>query len=162
MEQNEVNVYEAAPMLKQILNLSGFGKIIGKGASWFHEKSIRRCPFERMEPGFTEDNVELINYGLEKVVAACGKHRLQPPSECSNREIYNKYVSTELKTLRKLVSMVYIRENYTTITKSSFDKKLINAANRGTVAQFTETDVLQINNGIDKVAELLRTIKIVL
>ena len=115
-----------------------------------------------MEPGFTEDNVELINYGLEKVVSACEKHRLHPLSECPNREIYNKYVSTELKALRKLVSLVYIRENYTTITKSSFDKKLINAVNRATVAQFTEADIQQINHGIDKVAELLRSIKVTL
>ena len=157
-----MNVYEASPMLKQVLNLSGFGRLIGKGASWFHEKSIRRCPFDRMEPGFTEDNVELINYGLEKVVSACEKHRLHPLSECPNREIYNKYVSTELKALRKLVSLVYIRENYTTITKSSFDKKLINAVNRATVAQFTEDDIQQINHGIDKVAELLRSIKVTL
>lgn len=162
MKQTEVNVYEAIPMLKQVLNQSGFGKLIGKSANWLHEKSARRFPFERMEPGFTEDNVELINYGLEKVVTACEKHRLHPLSECPNREIYNKYVGTELKALRKLVSLVYIRENYTTLTKSSFDKKLINAANRGTVAQFTEADIQQINHGIDKVAEFLSSIKIIL
>lgn len=160
MEQNEVNVYEAVPLFKQVLNLSGFGKLIGKATNWIHEKSMRRCPFERMDPGFSEDNVELLNYGLEKVVESCMKHRLHPLSECPNREIYNKYVSTELKELRKLVSLVYIRENYTTITKSSFDKKLTNAANRDKVAQFTEEDIQQINNGIDKVAELLASLKI--
>lgn len=162
MENKEVNVYEAVPLFKQVLNFSGFCKMIGKSASWIHDKSTKRSVFERMEPGFTADNVELINYGLEKVVESCHKHKLQPPSECPNREIYNKYVKTELKELRKLVSLVYIRENYTAITKSTFDKKLINAANRGTVAQFTEDDINQINHGIDKVAELIGSLHITL
>lgn len=162
MKQKTIDVYESIPFLKEILNMSGFGKLIGKSSNWIHEKSIKRCMFERMEPGFSVDNVELINYGLDKVVESCRKHKLQPPSECPNRDIYNKYVKTELKELRKLVSLVYLRENYTTITKSTFDKKLINAVNRGTVAQFTEEDIIQINRGIDKIAELLSSIHVTL
>lgn len=162
MEQQEISIYEAVPLLKEVLNQTGFAKLIGKSSCWLHEKSIRRCMFERMEPGFTSDNVELVCYGVEKVVEACEKHKLHLPSSCPQRDIYNKYVKTELKELRKLISFVYLRENYTSITKSSFDKKLINAANRGTVAQFTEADIDQINYGIDKVAELLSSLKITL
>lgn len=162
MEQQEINVYEAIPLLKEVLNQSGFAKLIGKSTNWIHEKSIQRCMFERMDPGFSEDNVELLNYGIEKVVEVCESHRLQPPSECSNRDIYNTYVKTELKEIRKLVSMVYLRENYTTIPQSSWNKKLNNFANRGTVFQFTEDDISQINQGIEKVAELLRSFKITL
>jgi hypothetical protein len=92
MEQQEINVYEAIPLLKEVLNQSGFAKLIGKSTNWIHEKSIQRCMFERMDPGFSEDNVELLNYGIEKVVEVCESHRLQPPSECSNRDIYNTYV----------------------------------------------------------------------
>ncbi len=162
MEQQEINVYEAIPLLKEVLNQSGFSKLIGKSSNWLHEKSIQRSPLERMVPGFTEDNVELINYGLEKVAEACDKHILHLPSLCQERDIYNKYVKTELKDLRKLVSFVYLRENYTNITKSTFDKKLINAANRGAVAQFTEEDIKQINFGIEKTSQLLRSLKITL
>jgi len=162
MEQIEVNVYEYLPTFRKLLNVSGFTKLIGKSIVWFNNKESKSQAFERIPNGFTEDNVELINYGLEKVVAACEKHRLQPPSECPNREIYNKYVSIELKELRKLVNMVYLRENYTDIPQSSWNKKINNFPNRGTVSQFTETDISQINQGIDKVAELLRSIKVTL
>lgn len=162
MEQNEVNVYEVLPTLRKVLNMKGFTKLLGKSLVWFNNKESSDRSFGRIAPGFTEDNVELINYGLEKVVESCVKHRLQPTSECPNREIYNKYVGTELKELRKLVSMVYIRENYTEIPESSWNKKMNNSPNRGTVAQFTEADIQQINHGIDKVAELLSSIKIIL
>lgn len=162
MEQKEISIYEVIPLLREVLNLSGFAKVIGKSTSWINNKESRTQFLERMEPGFTEDNVELVNYGLDKVIESCGKHKLHLPSSCPNREIYNTYVKTELKDLRKLVSMVYLRENYTSITKSSFDKKLINAANRGTVAQFTEDDIQQINYGIDKISELLSSLKITL
>ena len=162
MEQKEVCIYEVLPLLREVLNISGFCKMLGKSISWLNNKESKEQAFERIPIGFTEDNVELINYGLEKVVDACQKHKLHLPSSCSNREVYNKYVKTELKELRKLISIVYLRENYTKIPKSSFDKKLINAANRGTVAQFTEDDIQQINNGIDKVSELLYSIKVIL
>lgn len=162
MEQKEIVVYEALPLLREVLNVSGFTKIIGKTPGWFNNKEEEESPFERMVPGFTEDNVELINYGLEKVVDACAKHRLHLPSSCPQRDIYNTYVKTELKELRKLVSMVYLRENYTEIPTSSWNKKLNNFQNRGTVSQFTEADIEQINYGIDKVAELLRSLKITL
>lgn len=162
MEQKEIVVYEALPLLREVLNVSGFTKMIGKADVWFNNKESRQETFGKITPGFTEDNVELINYGLEKVVDACEKHRLQPPSECANRDIYNKYVGIQIKELRKLVSMVYIRENYTRIPESSWNKKVNNSPNRGTVAQFTESDIEQINYGIDKVAELLRSLKITL
>lgn len=162
MEQKEIVVYEALPLLREVLNVSGFTKMIGKTPGWFNNKEEEESPFERMAPGFTEDNVELINYGLEKVVCACIKHKLHLPSSCPQRDIYNTYVKTELKELRKLVSMVYLRENYTEIPTSSWNKKLNNFPNRGTVAQFTETDIDQINYGIDKVAELLGSLKITL
>lgn len=58
--------------------------------------------------------------------------------------------------------MVYLRENYTTIPQSSWNKKLNNFPNRGTVFQFTEDDIAQINQGIGKVTELLRSLKITL
>lgn len=162
MKQNEVNIKECLPMLRQVLNISGFARLMGKKQSWFSDKERDDTPFESLQRGFTEDNIELINYGLDKVVAACAKHRLQHPSECSNREIYNKYVSAELKELRKLVSMVYLRENYTKIPQSSWNKKINNFSNRGTIYQFTESDIQQINHGIDKVAELLSSIKVTL
>lgn len=162
MEQKEVVVYEALPLLREVLNVSGFTKMIGKNPGWFNNKEEEESPFERLPPGFTEDNVELINYGLEKVVDACTKRKLHLPSSCPQRDIYNTYVKTELKELRKLISMVYLRENYTEIPTSSWNKKLNNFPNRGTVAQFTEADIEQINHGIDKVAELLRSLKITL
>lgn len=162
MKQRETNVYEALPLLREVLNVKGFTKLIGKSAVWFNAKEAVESPFERLSVGFSEDNVELITYGLEKVVESCEKHRLQPPSECANREIYNKYVGTEIKELRKLVSMVYIRNNYTSIPESTWNKKVNNSPNRGTVAQFTEADIIQINQGIDKVTELLRSLKVTL
>lgn len=162
MEQKEININEALPLLREVLNVSGFTKMIGKSPGWFNDKEEGVAPFERMIQGFTDDNVELINYGLEKVVASCDKHKLHLPSSCSNREIYNTYVKTELKELRKLVSMVYLRENYTQIPTSSWNKKLNNFQNRGTVSQFTEADIEQINHGIDKVSELLCSLKVTL
>lgn len=158
----EANIYECLPTLRVMLNLSGLAKLIGKTPNWFNNKEQGVAPFERMEAGFTEDNIELLNYGLEKVVESCHKHRLQPPSECPNRDIYNKYVKTELKELRKLVSMVYLREKYTSIPQSSWNKKINNFANRGAVSQFTEADISEINSGIDAIADTLSNLKVVL
>lgn len=162
MEQTEVNVYDSLPTLRMLLNMSGFAKLIGKSTSWFNNKEAKTQAFDGLSPGFSEDNVELINYGLEKVAEACEKHRLQPSSECANREIYNKYVGTELKELRKLVNMVYLREQYTSMPQSSWNKKINNFPNRGTVSQFTDADINEINSGIDKIAEFLRSVKITL
>ena len=162
MEQQEITIIDALPLLREVLNVSGFTKMIGKNPGWFNNKEEEKTPFDRMAPGFTADNVELINYGLEKVVDACKKHKLHLPSSCPQRDIYNTYVKTELKELRKLVSMVYLRENYTDIPTSSWNKKLNNFPNRGTVAQFTEDDIEQINNAMDKIAELISSLKVTL
>lgn len=162
MSQQEINVYEALPLLREVLNVSGFTKIIGRTPGWFNLKERIESPFERLPVGFTEDNIELLNYGLEKVVECCEKHRLHRPSSCSNREVYNTYVKTELKELRKLISMVYIRENFTTIAKSSWSNKMNNVLDRGRVSQFSEKDIDEINLGIDKITELIRTLKITL
>ena len=162
MEINRISIYEALPLLREVLNVSGFFKLIGKSGSWFNNKEGMKQAYDTIPMGFTQDNIELINYGLEKVVEACHKHKLKLPSECPDRDIYNKYVKTELRDLRKLVSLVYIRENYTQIPVSSWNKKLINTPNRGTVAQFTSEDIKHINQGIDKVAELLASMNITL
>lgn len=162
MAKRKICIEEVAPILKQILNMNGFCKMIGKSASWFHDKVNKRVSIARVVPGFTSDNIELINNGIKQVVDYAKKHTLQLPEECPNREIYNKYIQSELKDLRKLVRLIYIRENYTDIPKSSFDKKLINAVNRGTVAQFTDSDVRQINNGIEKIVEFLSSLEITL
>lgn len=83
MEQKEITINDALPLLREVLNVSGFTKMIGKNPGWFNNKEEEESPFERLVPGFTADNVELINYGLEKVVEACVKHKLHLPSSCS-------------------------------------------------------------------------------
>lgn len=156
MEKNQINIYEAMPMLRNVLNLSGFAKSIGKTNSWFNNKE-QKLEFPRVIPGFSQANVDLINYHLERAAEFCEKHVLHLPKN-SEREIYNKYVKAELKDLRKIISLVYLRENYTKIPKNSWGKKLVNVANRSAVAQFTEEDIKQINEGIIAIAKLLHSI----
>ena len=47
MEQRETNVYEALPLLREVLNVKGFTKLIGKSAVWFNAKEAVESPFER-------------------------------------------------------------------------------------------------------------------
>ena len=162
MEQKEISIQEALPILKEMLNISGLTNLMGKSVSWFAGKEVDREVSFIDFCGFTDENIELINKSINHIADECESHLLDLPTDNINRKEYNEYVSRELKEVRKSISFVYLREKYTTIGEQTFSRKLRLAPNRNNVFQFTTSDIVQINAGLKAISEQLRSMKIIL
>lgn len=163
MEQKEISIHEALPILKEVLNMSGIAKLMGKSTSWFYDKSNERvAPFSLKSQGFTDEDLKLINNSLSRIADKCESHLIKPLAEGVDRKEHHVYAVSQLKEIRKLISFVYLREKHTTISEQSLSRKLRSAPNKGSICMFTESDISQINEGLKAVAQQLRSIKITL
>lgn len=163
MEQKEISIHEALPILKEVLNMSGLTKLMGKSVSWFFNKQNERvAPFSLKTWGFAEKDSDLINNSLSRIADECESHLIKPLAEGVDRKEHHVYAVSQLKEIRKLISFVYLREKYTTISEQSLSRKLRSAPNKGSICMFTESDISQINEGLKAVAQQLRSIKITL
>lgn len=162
MEQKEISIHEALPILKEVLNMSGFTRLMGKSVSWFNSKLNGREFLSGLTPGFTDDNMGLVNNSLTRIADECESHLIEPLAEGVDRKEHHAYAVSQLKEIRKLISFVYLREKHTTISEQSLSRKLRSAPNKGSICMFTESDISQINEGLKAVAQQLRSIKITL
>lgn len=163
MEQIKINIYEAIPLLSEMLNVSGFcRKILKKVGTWITTKS-RRLEFYTVKPGFNETDIELMNKGMQDVADFCQAHILKLPSECNDKGVYAKYAIQTLKELRSVISMPYLRANYTSIARKTFSHKMCLAIGmNGKPCYFTEKDITEINAGIIKMADTFSRLKFTL
>lgn len=163
MENIEINIYEAKDLLCNMLNMDGFNrKILGKSKSWTASKYDMN---ERLtiHVGYDNDDILLMNKGLREVSDFCYKRILKLPSECNDSTIYAVYVSKQLKELRGIIKLPYLREKYTSMAKGTFSSKLTNKPNRhGKPNRFSENDIAEINNGIKSFAELFSRLTLTL
>ena len=162
MEQKEISIHEALPILKEVLNMSGLTKLMGKSESWFNNKLNGRAFLPRLNPGFTDENMELVNSAIYQIADECESHLIEPLAEGVDRKEHHAYAVNQLKEIRKLISFVYLREKHTTISEQSLSRKLRSAPNKGSICMFTESDISQINEGLKAVAQQLRSMKIII
>lgn len=163
MERLTMNIYDGVPILKKMLNMKGFCEnMLGKGTSWINDK-VNRRPYYFVTLGFTEQNVELINQAMQDVADFCRAHILKLPSEEDNKDVYAKYAIQRLKELRGIISMSYLRENYTNIANRTFTHKMNMAIGmNGKPRYFTEKDIIEINTGIIKMADTFSRLRFTL
>lgn len=163
MEDIVMNVYEAKSLLYDMLNVKGFNLIIlNKAQGWTDVKYAGR-EFYTVKPGFGEKDIALMNKGLRDLSDFCRKRILKLPSECNDREIYGQYAAKLLKELRGVISLVYLREKYTTMAKKTFGCKLRMDINKnGKPCHFTDADIVSINNGITQMADTFSRLKLTL
>lgn len=163
MNDITMNVYEAIPVLREMLNISGFGtKVLKKSRYWIDAKYDRR-DFYTVKPGFSEADVIAVNDGLKAVAQFCTDRVLKFPAECADVEIYGKYASQQIKELRGVISMPYLREHYTTIADKTFSKKTRMEMNKnGKPSRFSDKDIEEINTGILAMAETFSRMKLTL
>ncbi len=163
MEKIEINIYEAKELLYNMLNVQGFNKrILGKSKSWTDSKYNMT---ERLgiRVGYNDDDILLMNKGLMEVAEFCYNRMLKLPSECIDSTIYAVYVSKQLKELREIIKLPYLREKYTSMAQRTFNYKLNSTLNRhGKPNRFSENDIAEINNGIKSFAELFASLTLTL
>ena len=160
MEERRISIHEALPILREVLNVSGLTKLMGKSSSWVYNKVSDRVVLPRLSSGFTDDNIKLINESLRHIADECESRIILPPSEGTTRKEHSEYVTRELKELRKLIYLPYLREKHTTISERSFGRKLRGDVNGASIYQFTSSDIQQINEGLKSIAAMLRSFKI--
>lgn len=160
---NEINIEESMPLLLNVLNISGFQKkYIKKNKGWIYGK-INKKEFYTCAVGFTQQDVELIQVGIQGVAAFCEAHLLKLPSECNDRDIYMAYAAKTIKELRSLISMSYICEHYCSFTLRSMQAKVRgDLTAKGYPQQLSDKNVQEINTGIRAVAELLSNMRLTL
>lgn len=163
MEEIKINVYESKELLYKMLNVKGFNeRILKKSHKWTDSKYSRNS-FGNVKPGFSEKDIVLYNNGLRTLSEFCEKKILKLPSECGDPEIYSEYASKLLKELRCVISMQYLCENYTSIAKTTFGKKLRGEIGaNGKPVRFKEYDILEINEGIRKMSSFFQSITLTL
>lgn len=155
----EMNIYDAIPMLKEMLNIKGVCEnLLGKKANWMNDKMNKKSSL-----GFTEQSVEMMNQAMRDVVDICRAHILRLPSEYSEKEIYAKYAIQILKELRSVISMPYLRENYTSMAKDTLNNKIRLAIGKnGKPCYFTEKNIIEINTGITQMADTFSRLRFTL
>lgn len=163
MEDIVLNVYEARTLLYDMLNVKGFNLIILKKTRGWTDGKYARNEFYSVKPGFNDKDIELMHKGLSELAEFCRKRILKLPSECNDAEIYGQYAAKQLKELRDVISMVYLRENYTSMAKKTFGNKLRMDINKnGKPCHFTDADIVSINNGIAQMADTFSRLKLTL
>lgn len=163
MEDVTMNIYDAKPLLYDMLNVKGFNlKILKKTRGWTDGKYARH-EFYSVKPGYNEKDIDLVNSGLRELGEFCKKRILKLPSECNDAEIYGQYVAKQLKELREVISMPYLRENYTKMADKTFIKKMRQSLNaNGKPYHFTDSDITSINTGIASMADTFERLKLTL
>ena len=163
MEEIKINVYESKELLYKMLNVKGFNeRILKKGSTWTNAKySLKE--FGNVHPGFSESDICIYNKGLQDLAEYCSKRILKLPSECGDQEIYAEYVSKLLKELRDVISIPYLRKNFTTIAEKTFGNKLRgDIGKNGKPVRFKEYDIQEINEGIRKMSSIFQSITLTL
>lgn len=163
MEEIRMNIYDARTLLSDLLNVSGFDmKILKKQHAWLPNKYACK-EFYSVKPGFNEKDIELINKGLIELATFCRSHLLKLPSECNDAEIYAQYAEKQLKELREVISMPYLRTHYTTIGEKVFIKKMRQTMNVNKKPyRFTDSDITSINAGIASMADIFSRLMLTL
>lgn len=163
MEEIKMNIYDAKMMLSKILNVKGFDvKVLKKQHAWLPNKYACK-EFYTVKPGFNEKDIELINSGLMYLSEYCRKRVLKLPSECNDSDIYGQYVAKQLGELREVISLPYLRKNYTSIADKTFIKKMRQSINRnGKPYHFTDADITSINAGINGMADMFSRLRLTL
>lgn len=163
MDNIVINVYEAVPVLTKMLNVSGFTKkLLKKNGNWLYNK-YDKSEFYSVVPGFTANDIALVEGALKSTSEYCIERMLKLPSECNDPEIYAAYIIKTIKELRSLISMSYVCDNY-----CSFKLRTMQAKIRGDVRgngkpmRFSDGDVNEINAGIKSVTDMLSRIKLTL
>ena len=163
MEEIKINVYESKELLYKMLNVKGFNeRILKKSHYWTESKYIKNA-YGNVKPGFSEKDIVLYNNGLRTLSEFCEKKILKLPSECGDPEIYSEYASKLLKELRRVISMKYLCENYTSMANKTFGKKLRGEIGaNGKPVRFSESNIIEINDGIRKMSSIFRSITLTL
>lgn len=163
MEKIKVNVYEAVPVLVNILNLSGFTKMfLRKSERWLPNK-FNKISFGNVRPGFDQKDIDLLNSAVIQTAEHIRTLVIKGPESCSDRDIYNTYIGSRLKEARKIMSLRYLCEKSLTISYGTFANKLRNDKNRnGKPNQFSEEEISSINNGLKQIASYLDSLVLVL
>ena len=163
MKKVEVNVYEAVPILVNILNLSGFTKLfLHKSERWLPNK-FKKITFGNVQPGFDQKDVELLNNAVLQTSEFIRTLKIKGVESCSDRDIYNTYVGSRLNETRKILSLKYLCEISLSISYRTFAQKIRNDKNRnGKPRQFTEEEICYINKGLDQISSYFDSLVIVL
>lgn len=163
MNEIIMNVYEAVPVLREMLNISGFCTKVLKSSRYWLDGKYERKEFYNVKPGFGETDVAAVNDGLKAVSKFCVDRILKSPLECADIEIYGKYASRQLKELRAIISMPYLRTKHTSMAEETFGKKMRLAMNKnGKPSRFSDKDIEEINTGILAMAETFSRIELTL
>lgn len=157
----EISIIEAIPFLKERLNMSYITSAMNKSVAWFHSKLNANQETGYTFP-FAQKDCDQLNAILHDIAQTCMEHLLEPHTVSTSKIVYSTYVSTNIKSLRECISMKYLREHYTTISENSWCDKIVMKKHGQYISCFTPKNVEQINHGIQSMADLLLSIKIVL
>ena len=153
-EKLKINIYKGLPMVMEKINTVALAAVIGRVDTWLHNK-LRHIVVKGRVQEFKEEDLPLINKGLEMLGSEIA----------SSMVVYNadrEDVITQLRELRKLVSMPYIYENVLNVKKSWIDSRMRVRSKEGKACSFKEDDILRINMAAMQIANELRSIEFVL
>ena len=153
-EKLKINIYKGLPMVMEKINTVALAAVIGRSDAWIYYK-LTHSVKKGYEQSFKEEDLPLINNGLEILGSEIA----------SSKVIYNtdrEDVITQLKELRKLVSMPYIYEKILNVKKSWIDSRMKARSKEGKACSFKEDDILRINMAAMQIANELRTIEMTL
>ena len=153
-EKIQIDIYKGLPMVMEKINTVALAAVIGKADTWIHAK-LRHNVLNGKERYFNEEDLSLINNGLRLL----GDEITHSMIVCNpNRED----VISQIKELRKTVSMPYIYTECMKVSKRWFESRMAKRSKEGKACSFKEDDILKINMAAMQIANELKSIEFVL
>ena len=150
----QINIYKGLPMILEKVKAVALAAVIGRKDTWIYNK-MNHCVIDGKERSFVEDDLPLINSGLELLGAEILQSLITYSSDRDE-------VISQVKDLRGLVCMPYIYEEVLKVKKSWFDSRMRCRSKEGKACSFKEDDILRINMAAMQIANELKSIEMVL
>lgn len=153
-EKLQINIYKGLPMVLEKINAVALAAVIGKSSTWAYQK-LNNCIVKGMRKEFKEEDLPLMNNGLSALGA-------EIVSELVEYSEDRDAVISQVKELRKLVSMPYIYTVALKVKKGWFESRMRPRSKDGKACSFKEDDILRINMAAMQIANELKSIELTL
>lgn len=153
-EKLKINVYKGLSMVMEKINTVALAAVMGKSDTWIHSK-YRHKIIKGKEQHFKEEDLPFVNGGLFSLGSEIASSLVEYND---NRED----VISQVKELRKLVSMQYICVEVLKENKRWMDNRMKARPAGGKACSFKEDDILRINMAAMQIANELKSIELTL
>lgn len=153
-EKLQINIYKGLPMVLEKINTVALAAVMGRSDSWIRNKLYHHV-IKGQAKEFVEEDLAIINGALEALGSEIASELIEYSDD-------RDAVISQVKELRKMVSMPYIYLEVLKVKKAWFESRMRPRSKEGKACSFKEDDILRINMAAMQIANELKSIELTL